>query len=132
MIARKGRAYKAGKRKRQTQAEKVFNWIRQATENTTQKGISTDRLVKVTGLKIHSLSARLSELEQDGKIYQKAKHGAKGVVYTVWSETPPELVELRRAENWNKRLALWIGKGLKNGFLTKNELKYIDRTGRLF
>lgn len=132
MIARKGVVYRAGKRKRQTQAEKVFIHIQKATEEAEQKGISTDRLVKVTRLKIHSLSARLSELEQSGRIYQKARHGLNGVTYTIWSETPTELIEARRAENWNKRFSLWLGKGLKNGFITKAELKLIDRTGRLF
>lgn len=132
MLKRKGRAYKAGKQKRKTQEERVLELIQLYTENDPQKGISTDRLVSKTKLKIHSLSARLSELEQDGKIYQKARHNLEGVTYTVWSATPPELVELRRAENWNKRLALWIGKGLKNGFISKNELRFIERTGKLF
>lgn len=132
MIERKGIAYRKGKAKRQTQLEKVFEFIQARTVNPIKNGVSTDELVKLTKLKIHSLSARLADLEQDGLIYQNAKHSKDGVTFTVWKTTPPELVELRRAENWNKRLALWIGKGLKNGFITKAELRYIERTGKLF
>jgi predicted transcriptional regulator len=132
MLERKGRAYKKGKSKRKSQAEKVLEIIQFYTKEEPQHGISTDRLVEKTGLKIHSLSARLSELEQDGKIYQKAKHDLDGTTYTVWSETPADLIGLRRAENWNKRMALWLGKGLKNGFITQKEFRVIDKQNTLF
>lgn len=132
MLERKGRAYKKGNIKRKSQVERVFDLIKQASEKAEQKGISTDQLVKRARLQIHSLSARLAELEQEGKIYQKAKHGANGLIYTVWAETPADLVGLRRAENWNKRLSIWLGKGLKNGFITKKEFSLIDRQNKLF
>lgn len=132
MIERKGRAYKNGKENRKTQKEKVFGLINICTYEGILDGIDTDELVKLSGLKIHSLSARLSELEQDGRIYQNAKHSENGVTYTVWKATPLEMVENRRAENWNKRQAIWINKGIKNGFISKKELLLISTQSKLF
>jgi DNA-binding HxlR family transcriptional regulator len=128
MIKRKGRAWNGIKPVRLPIKKKVFNLI----EYRDIDGISTEELTKALKIKIHSLSARLAELEQDGKIYQAAKISKENEVYTVWKATPLNLIELRRAENWNKRFSLWIGKGLNNGFLTRSELKHIDRSLKLF
>lgn len=129
MIERKGRAYKNGKENRKTQREKVFELIKRFTD--TSDGILTQTLVNITGIKIHSLSARLAELEQAGEVYQRV-YLKNNSSFTIWKSTPPELVEKRRAENWNKRQAIWINKGIKNGFISKKELLLISTQSKLF
>ena len=122
---RKGRVYKRHKATRKTQRERILILI-------SEKEIDTISVAKKMKLTNQIASARLSELEQLGLIYQKAKHRDDGRVCTIWKTTPSELVELRRNENWNKRFAIWISKGLKNGFISNKELRYIERTGKLF
>lgn len=124
---RKGTAYRKGKEKRKSLREKVFDLIQEKGE------ISTSEISETMGVKIHSISGRLSELEERGLIYQKGqKHHKEQEAYTVWQITPVELIEQRKAENWNKRMVIWLQKGLNNGFINKKQFSELDKQGKLF
>lgn len=122
---RKKDAFEQIKPQRKTLKEKVLEAIHD------NNGLTTYGLVSVLGLKIHSLSARLAELEQDGLIYQSDKiEGNK--TFTFWNVTPYDLIEAYKANDWNKRGLIWLQKGLKNEFITKKELDVLKKQSKLF
>tara|TARA_R110000772_G_scaffold382_4_gene1372 strand:- start:1498 stop:1872 length:375 start_codon:yes stop_codon:yes gene_type:complete len=123
---RKGTTFRKNKDVRKSQREKVFDYIKKGEA-------STQEIQFGTRIKIHSLTGRLAELEQDGLIYQRGKFiPEKGQPFTIWSATPYELIPLRKAENWNKRLILWLEKGKRNGFVTQKELNELKRQTVIF
>lgn len=127
---RKGTAFRNNKEKRETIRDRVFALI-----SSKRKGISTYQVKAELSLRIHTLSGRLSELEQAGLIYQKGRadmsiYGIRSV--TIWQRTPKELIEARRVENYNKRRMLWVNKGLKNKFMTAQEMSKVKTQGKLF
>lgn len=124
---RKGTAYRKNKELRKRQKEQVFDFIK-ASESVT-----TYDLYKAMNFKQSSVTGRLSELEQEGLIYQKGKFIPEiGRPCTTWGATPSELIEARKNENWNKRLTLWLQKGKNNGFVTNKELNQLKAQHTLF
>lgn len=127
---RKGTAFRKKKSTRVTIRQRVFNAIKEK-----RGGVSTHELRMLLGIQIHSISGRLSELEQAGLIYQKGVsldlHNGR-MNCTIWQATPKNLIEARKQENWNKRLILWLEKGKRNGFVSKKELNGIKSQTTLF
>lgn len=127
---RKGTAYRKLKSQRETIRDKVFAYIK-----SVRGGVSTYQIRDELNLKAHTLSGRLSELEQSGLIYQKGitEQTVKGVrSVSIWQHTPKKAVEARRVENHNKRMLLWFNKGKKNGFVTARQLNNIKSQTTLF
>lgn len=122
---RKKDAYEQIKPQRKSLKEKVLEAIHD------NKGLTTYELVNKLSLKIHSLSARLAELEQDGLIFQSDRIiGEK--TFTFWNVTPYDLIEAYKVNDWNKRGLIWLQKGLNNGFITKKELDLLKKQSKLF
>ena len=125
---RKGTAFRKGKDQRKLLKEVVFEAIQKE-----DKGIHTSELLFSTGLKHQTLTARLSDLEQEGRIYQKGIFSTdKQRSFTIWQVTPTELIDRRKEENWNKRLLLWLNKGKRNGFVTQKELDQLKKQTKIF
>lgn len=124
---RRGTAYRKRKKQRKIIRERVFDYIK------TNGEVSTYKIRRALNLKMQTLTGRLSELEQDGLIYQRGVFFPEiGRPCTTWQETPSELVEARKTENWNKRLVLWVQKGRNNGFISEKEEKLFKKQSTFF
>ena len=122
---RKKTAFRKLKKLRENQETRVYNAIKRSGNASTYELYGWLRIGK------SSITGRLSDLEQKGLIYQQIrKEGYKTV--TEWRATPSQLVDLRRAENWNKRAQIWFTKGVKNGFITNEEVKQFKKQSKLF
>ena len=125
---RKGTAVRKLKEQRKIQKQIVFEAIQKEP-----LGIHTNELIFKTKLKHQSLTARLSDLEQAGLIYQKGLFSReKGKPFTVWQITPAEAIEHRKSENYNKRLLMWLNKGKRNKFVSQKELDFLKKQTSLF
>lgn len=103
---RKATTYRNQKAQRKSIKERVFNFI------LKNEKIHTKDIISKMRLKHQTVTARLSELEQEGLIYQICEH-LNNEPFTFWQITPAELIEPRKVENRNKRHELWVAKGLK-------------------
>lgn len=125
---RKGTAFRKGKTQRKTIRQVVFEIVKGA-----KYGVDTHEVARLAGRKIHSISGRLSELEQEGVIYQKARvYKELRQSCTVWQVTPKELIEARRVEVQNRRLERWMNAGVKNGFVSRVQASRIKAQPTLF
>lgn len=122
---RKKTAFRKLKKTRETQEKRVYNAIVRMGE------ASTYQLYNCLKMGRSSVTGRLSDLEQKGLIYQQVRREDDRTM-TEWRVTPPQLIELRRAENWNKRQQIWFLKGVKNGFISKDEVKQFKKQNKLF
>lgn len=124
---RKGTAFRKLTERRELHRDKILNLVQSKGEITTYEIYDTLKI------KRSSITGRLSELEQAGLIYQKGKFvKEKGAPCTIWKQTPPEAIEARKTENWNKRLIAWISKGKRNGFISEKELNQLKKQSTLF
>ena len=124
---RKGATFRKFKKERETLREKVFSFIQK------NEPICTNDVIVRLRMKHQTATARLSELEQEGRIYQRGvikKENKRA--HTIWGITPLELVQVRKVENWNKRLNLWLAKGQRNGFVAKKDLANLKKQNVLF
>lgn len=124
---RKGTAFRKFKEVRATQKEQVLDFIKK------NESICTSDLIVRLKMKHQTVTGRLSELEQDGLIYQSGwikKDGKSS--YTIWKVTPIELIGARKTENWNKRMILWLEKGKRNGFISEKETNLLKKQSTLF
>lgn len=128
MDMRKGAAFRRRKKERELIREKVFRIVQES-----KYGVDTHEIARRARMKIHCISGRLSELEQEGRIYQRARvYKEQRHSCTIWQVTPAELIEARRAEVWNRRFLLWMEKGVRNGFVTRKDLDKVKKQATLF
>lgn len=75
-----------------------------------------------------TVSRRLSELENDGLIYQTGSTiEVDGTFYAIYKLTPKHEISDKRFNRWKSRRIDWIQQGINFGYITKEESNLINK-----